>query len=290
MSQRPGVWHSVQHTSMVTALIWANVIIFVLQIMVPDNLLGQALQGQGHGADVTTFLSLNAQGIRHFEIWRLGTYMFAHGGFMHIFMNMWGLYLFGRLLEDRIGSASFLNLYFISGLIGGGTWLFFNWDNPYGSVIGASGAVFGVMMAAAMLFPNQMIMLLIPPVPMKLKTFVAVYAGLEVFLEFTRLGGGSVAHLAHLGGMLGGFLYMRKAYPTLRLPWFGWRLKLHPRPPRVPPRIVPPTPADGPDTTSPQFRHEVDRILDKIGRDGLASLTPEERRTLERARERLRQR
>jgi membrane associated rhomboid family serine protease len=267
--------------SIVTSLIWANVIVFALQMFV-------------HG--FTGMLALGPEALRQFQLWRLGTYMFAHGGFGHIFANMWGLYLFGRPLEARLGGTRFLHLYLTSGLIGGLVWLFFNWSNPYAWVIGASGAMFGVMMAAAMMFPNERILLLIPPIPMRLKTFVAIYAGIEILMELGQATGtfnDRIAHLAHLGGLLGGFLYMRRAFPGMREWGVGAFLRRLRR--GRPKRVIFPggtsrDPAAGDDLDDTAFRQEVDRILDKIGREGLASLTFGERRVMERARERLRQR
>ena len=139
------------------------------------------------------------------EVWRLVTYMFVHGSFVHLLFNMWGLYLFGRLLEGELGSWRFLILYFVSGIIGALLWSVFNF-NRNAILIGASGAIFGVVVATAMAFPDMRIMLLIPPIPMKLKTFCWVYIIIEVLEALFSTS--SVAHLAHLGGALGGFLFI----------------------------------------------------------------------------------
>lgn len=267
--------------SMVTAILFATVGTFLLQV----------IWSRADGSDpVTDFLCLHAESVRHGQVWRLLTYALVHGGFWHIFVNMWGLFLFGRLLEQRLGRGRFLALYVVSGLIGAGTWLLLNWNSPV-PVVGASGSLFGVMMAAAMLFPDVRVMLLIPPVPLKLKTFVAVYAVAEVFLElggsFARLHD-NVAHIAHLGGLLGGFLFMQHHLPRYNLSRLFSRIpnpfrrtwKLHPKPSPGAPGS-----AAGGDTM-----HDVDSVLDKIGREGINSLTEAERSVLERARERLRQR
>ena len=95
---------------------------------------------------------------------------------MHLLLNMWGLYLFGNHVYNRLGSKRFLTLYFLSGVSGSFLWLLFNWGTQ-DYVIGASGAVFGVMMAATMLSPDMRIMLLFPPIAMKLRTLVVVFAG-----------------------------------------------------------------------------------------------------------------
>jgi membrane associated rhomboid family serine protease len=258
--------------SVLMPLIIANAAVFLLQ-----NSTGMAF---------TNILILRSRDLMRFEFWRLGTHMFAHGSFGHILMNMWGLYIFGKPVEERIGGHRFLYLYFISGLVGGGTWLLFNWHNPYG-VIGASGAVFGVLMAAALMFPNRMYMMLFPPIPMRLKTLAAVFAGIEV-LSLLSMQGGNIAHLAHLGGMLGGYGYIRwlfgaswhnqgshwKPLSQLRGWWRRRRFR----------RVKPERDNDDHGPVSP---NEVDRILDKIGEKGLSSLTRKERETLEKARRRM---
>jgi len=241
------------------------------------------------GDRLTAFLWLRSHELMGGQFWRLGTHMFVHGGFGHIFMNMWGLYIFGKPLEGRIGGTRFLHMYLLSGLIGGATWLMFNWGSP-SPVVGASGGVFGVLVAAAIMFPNRVYMMLFPPIPMRLKTLAVVFGAVEVIRAVTA-GGGNIAHLAHLGGMVGGYAYMRWLY---RASWrrTGTRLSgktswfqniwdnLRPRAPRG--GQEPPGPE--PDNAT---MAEVDRILDKIGERGISSLTAAERKTLEQARQRL---
>ena len=152
-------------------------------------------------------VALSSYGIKSFKLWQFVSYQFLHGSLTHLFFNMWGLYLFGTHVWRRMGTQRFLTLYFLSGISGGVLWIFFNWNSPV-PVIGASGAVFGVMMAAALYFPDMRIMLLIPPIPMKLRTFVLVYGAIEIFSELSTLQSG-IAHLAHLGGFLAAYLYIR---------------------------------------------------------------------------------
>ena len=144
--------------SVIKYLIVANAVVFLLT----------SLDNTGR---LTEALGLSFAGITDFQLWRLVTYMFVHGGLTHIFFNMWGLYLFGMPVEQRLGPERFLRLYFLSGIVGSGLWLLANWGTN-GLLIGASGGVFGVMMAAAMSFPNMQIVLLFPPIPMRLRTFV----------------------------------------------------------------------------------------------------------------------
>ncbi len=271
-------------SSIVLPLIIANVVVFLF-----------TMADAGRRPGLIDVLALTSYGVRHYQVWRLGTYMFVHGGFGHIFWNMWGLFLFGRLVESRIGPRRFLQLYFTSGIIGGVVWLLCNWNSPI-PVVGASGGVFGVMMAAAMMFPNHMIMLLLPPIPMRLKTFVAVYAGIQVVMSIStaQRQGGGIAYIAHLGGLLGAFVYMRWLLGR-RAPhgartgireWWRRRRTAARRRHFEDAADGPNSPDDDRDDTPLSI--EVDRILDKIGREGLSSLTPAEKRTLDRARERLR--
>ena len=151
--------------------------------------------------------ALSSYGIKSFKLWQIVSYQFLHGSLMHLFFNMWGLYLFGSHVLRRMGTQRFLTLYFLSGISGGILWMLFNWNSRI-PVIGASGAVFGVMMAAALYFPEMRIMLLIPPIPMKLRTFVLVYGAIEIFSELSTQQSG-IAHLAHLGGFLAAYFYIR---------------------------------------------------------------------------------
>ncbi len=269
------------HGSMVRVLIWSNVFVFILT-------------GFGRGRSGMELLLLHPDPIRQFEVWRLGTYLFAHANLPHLLFNMWGLFIFGKPLEQRLGSGRFMNLYMTSGIIGGLVWLAANWSGGL-PVVGASGAVFGVMMATAMLYPNQRIMLLFPPVTLKLKTFVAIFGGLEVWLALNE-GGGRVAHIAHLGGIAGGFLYMRQ----LMGPAAGrggarrgvlskWRQFMAARRRSRFDIVDSGSPDNGDRADDVSLSAEVDRILDKIAATGgEQSLTAKERKTLKDAAERLR--
>ena len=231
---------------------------------------------------VTSNLALNALDIRNLQIWRLVTYMFVHGGFWHLAINMWGLYLFGSMLERRMGSGNFLKLYFISGIIGALLWLAFNWSSPI-PCVGASGALFGVMVAAAMMYPNAMIMLLIPPIPLKLKTFVIIYALIESFSSITGTQG-QVAHLVHLGGLVGGYFYMRFAYPKETYDIFKF-LKQHSR--NSSNAANSKAASKGWKFVNPSANN-LDSILDKISQSGINSLTEKELDILRKAREKMR--
>ncbi|WP_297449571.1 rhomboid family intramembrane serine protease [uncultured Alistipes sp.] len=177
--------------------------------------------------------------VRHLGLWfwesgrfglhQLVTHMFLHGSLTHLFMNMFALWMFGRTLEYELGSRRFLSYYMVTGVGAallqlGVTWIevhslaegvMAGTTNPFllqqridTVTIGASGAVFGVLLAFGMMHPNAMIMLLIPPVPIKAKYFVIGYGVLELALGVSGAQSG-VAHFAHVGGMLWGFFLLR---------------------------------------------------------------------------------
>jgi len=199
-------------------------------------------------------------------------------------MNMWGVYIFGQAVEAKIGKWKFLALYFTSGIVGSIIWILTNWGSSQGC-IGASGAVFGISVAAMMLFPDVRVMLIFPPIPMKLKTFVIVYIMAEIFMELSGAAY-QIAHIVHLGGALGGFLFMR--YACARdvvwdiIPRLGGGKY---RDPYAPPSGWGFTGGSGDEPRISQ--RELDRILDKISIEGINSLTEEELDTLRKAREQM---
>lgn len=143
-----------------------------------------------------------------FAPWQLLTYGFLHGGFMHLAFNMFGLWMFGRVVEQVWGQQRFL-LYYLVCVVGAGitqlaTVSLFNPDQFY-PTIGASGGVFGILLAFGLMFPNARVMLLIPPIPMTAKWLVIGFGALQLFFGVTGTMSG-VAHFAHLGGMVFGFL------------------------------------------------------------------------------------
>jgi membrane associated rhomboid family serine protease len=145
-----------------------------------------------------------------FQLWQLVTYSFLHANITHIFFNMFALYMFGSDIERLFGSRFFAAYYFVSVLAAAICHLLVtSWlgATPYPTV-GASGGVYGLLLAYGMYFPNRQLMLLIPPIPMRARTFVVVFALLELVLGVTGTAAG-VAHFAHLGGMLGGYLMIR---------------------------------------------------------------------------------
>lgn len=152
-----------------------------------------------------------------FRPWQIVTYMFMHGGWMHIFFNMYALVMFGGLLERVIGERKYLLFYFLCGF--GAAGLHFGIaalaQNAFmmnAPTLGASGAVYGLLIAYGLLFPDSKLTLIFPPVTLSAKWWVAIWAGIELLTGVTGTASG-VAHFAHLGGMLVGLiliLYWKK--------------------------------------------------------------------------------
>lgn len=148
-----------------------------------------------------------------FQLWQLLTYGWLHGSGAHIFFNLFAVWMFGKTIEMVWGSWRFLT-YFLVCVVGAGlvqlvvtTQMAASTGQVVGT-IGASGGVFGILLAFAVLFPNQKILLLIPPIPIKAKFFVIGYGAIELYLGITQTNSG-VAHFAHLGGMVFGFILIR---------------------------------------------------------------------------------
>ena len=151
-----------------------------------------------------TYLILYPMSSGLFYPWQLVSYMFLHGGFGHLFFNLFALWMFGQQIEHVWGTRRFVSYYLLSGVGAAFVHLLVS-GSP---VIGASGGAFGILLAYGMMFPNRRILLLIPPVPILAKFFVAGYGALELLNGLSASYSG-VAHFAHLGGMLAGFLLIR---------------------------------------------------------------------------------
>lgn len=202
------------------------------------------------GINLNTYLALHLPLSEHFNPAQLGTYMFMHGGMMHLFFNMFAVFMFGRILETYWGPKKFFTYYVITGIGAGLIHLgagyieyysllpqlseqqlqivlsqgaeamnnFQNFTDPVmgkfnmilnGPTVGASGAVFGILLAFGMLFPNTELMLLFPPIPLKAKYFVIIYGVVELFMGVANFSFDNVAHWAHLGGMVFGFILLK---------------------------------------------------------------------------------
>ena len=150
----------------------------------------------------------------YFHIYQLVTFMFTQVTIGHLFFNMFAVFMFGRILESYWGAKRFLVYYMICGIGSGLVQLLVcHLTGSFQPTIGASGAVFGILLAFGMIFPNAPLMLMFIPIPIKAKYFVILYGIAELFLGFADFGWDNIAHFAHLGGMLFGIimiLYWRK--------------------------------------------------------------------------------
>jgi membrane associated rhomboid family serine protease len=176
------------------AIIGVNVVVYLLQLATGNSGFAPlALWPIGGG----------------FAPWQLVTYGFLHGGMTHIFFNMFAIFMFGSALEQFFGTRYYVTLYFVSVVVAGVAQLAVNavLGSPY-PTLGASGGVYGLLLAFGMYFPHQRIMLLFPPIAMPAWVAVTAYAVLELFLGVTGTQQG-VAHFAHLGGLLGAFVMLQ---------------------------------------------------------------------------------
>ena len=197
-------------------LIIANFVVFIATMLYDKNMLYENFSMFN-----VDYRCLGETGMTLFEPWQPLTYMFMHGGFSHLFFNMFSLWMFGRALELDMGWKRFLIYYIVCGVgaaifqmgiaqidlshleVGSDEWLIYM-ETP---TVGASGAVFGLLLAFGMLHPNAIISLIFPPISMKAKWFVVIYGALELFLGVSEMVPG-VAHFAHLGGMFWGWLLL----------------------------------------------------------------------------------
>ena len=184
------------------ALVVANVVGYLIQSVAPDAVVALfALWPLGSGAATSGQVS--------FEPWQLVTYAFMHGSLLHLGFNMLALYMFGGAIERVFGERRYLAYYFVCIVSAAITQLIV--AGISGSIyptVGASGGVFGLLLAFAIYFPHNRVMLLFPPIPMPARVFVLLYAAVELYLGVTGTQEG-VAHFAHLGGMAGGYAMLR---------------------------------------------------------------------------------
>ena len=204
---RPPFWQSIP--TVTRNLLLINIVVFVATF-IDDTLL--------HDDYMYRMFALFYPASPFFRIWQPLTHMFMHGGFWHLFFNMYTLLMFGAPVERAIGERKFLIFYFICGfgamaLHWGVQWCQLHMAAGMAAdilsipTVGASGAIYGVLIAFAMLYPDATLVLLFPPIPLKAKWWVLIFAGIEVVTGITCTMDG-IAHFAHLGGMLIGFLLM----------------------------------------------------------------------------------
>jgi membrane associated rhomboid family serine protease len=173
-------------------------IILINVLMLVLTYLNDPLMSKWFALNPITFL---------WKPWQLVTYMFMHGGLGHLFFNMYTLFIFGSVLENVWGTKKFLTFYFVTGI--GAALVNIGVQYLTGSfalTVGASGAIYGILMGYAMLYPDSMLTLIFPPVSMKAKWFVLIFAGIELLLGISNNPADNVAHFAHLGGLIFAFL------------------------------------------------------------------------------------
>jgi len=255
-------------TPWVRRLIVANLVVFLLQVTLfvsPDF--------------VRTFGFTPLAAFR--QPWTFFTYMFLHGNFLHLAFNLLALFVFGPQVEERMGGGPFLRYYLLCGLGGAALSFLLMQLRPVTLVVGASAAVYGVLLAFAWAWPDQPINVFLLPAPIAAKWLVTFIVAISLVLALLPTSDG-VAHLAHLGGFATGFLYLKAA---------DWRLGRAERTlrRRSEPSVLvhPGRAARASDAPKPPRRSErdpahaeVDRVLDKISARGIDSLTPAERRFL----------
>ncbi len=195
--ERPNFWNSLPVVT--RNIIAINVLMFIATLVNQNFMIGN--------------FAMFYPASPYFRMWQPLTHMFMHGGFWHIFFNMYTFFFFGTMLERTLGSKKFLWFYFITGFGAVALHMLVQWLQVRAGVnvaaiyqtpvLGASGAVYGVLIGYAMLFPNDRMTLLFPPVTLKAKWMMLIFAGIELVTGAVGTADG-VAHFAHLGGMLFG--------------------------------------------------------------------------------------
>lgn len=260
---------SPRHAPCTTVLLVGTVVVYVLQAVL-----------QMAGVDILTpLMGLSVGGLMQGHFWLLFTYLFLHGGPIHLIFNMFMLYMLGSEVERSLGRLHFLILYFLSGILGGLGWALLMW--PYeGLCVGASGAIFGLLGAFAALYPQRevtMLLFLIFPLTMRAWVLATALAVVQLLMMMAPATGG-IAYSAHLAGGLAGVVYVLVLFRRdVVSDWWaasqqGVRRRQQAK-------------AQAADQA---LRAGVDRLLDKVAHQGLHSLTPAERAELERASTKLR--
>jgi membrane associated rhomboid family serine protease len=249
-------------TKAVKYLLLANVGIFFLEFL--------------WGSELISVFGLTPALVKKGFIWQTFTYMFLHGGFFHLLFNMFALWMFGCEIERSWGSKGFLKYYFITG-VGAGFFTFFLSFNSNVPTIGASGAIFGILVAFAMMFPDRPIYLYFL-FPIKAKYLVIFFVVIEFLASFRHTSDG-IGHFAHLGGIVIGYVYMKSDWRLssfFRLSrYLGYLRDLRYRR-RM--KVI-----NKQREREQKLLERVDQILDKINQIGFDNLTKEEKKTLEEA-------
>jgi rhomboid family protein len=268
---------SMRRVSVNKWLIIVNVAVFVL-----GGFMTRSIAFQGQMVDPLFYYGhFSTNELFHLKVWRLVTFQFLHANLTHIFFNMFGLWIFGSMVEETLGSKKYLAFYLVCGIFGGLMYLLLNlmgvWQIPLPGalairmdtpLIGASAGVFGVIVACAYIAPNSIVQLLFPPIPMRLKWMAYGYVGLALFNLLTN-GSNAGGDAAHIGGAIAGYFFIRNHH--LLTDFFDVTKDSR--------KTASTVRGGGPRFTSPS-EAEIDRILAKVSSRGLASLSESEKRTL----------
>ena len=263
--QRPRI-NAPRRTSAVMMLIIVNVVMFVLSVFLRKAGWDPVHQGLGLVPNDV---------VERFMVWEIVTSMFLHADLFHILMNMLILFMFGSGVEQRLGRGPFFRLYFGAGILAGLAYIVFGlFDAPFRPAVGASGGVMGLLVYFTMVNPNARVLFMMF-IPMRMIWATTIILGIDLYyFIFADSGATGIAHTAHLGGALFGFLYYRYAH-VIDLFFLKLELKGKRRG------------SARPDRERERLRAEVDRLLDKVSTGGLDALSPKEKKALQAASERL---
>ncbi|MFH1069760.1 MAG: rhomboid family intramembrane serine protease [Candidatus Glassbacteria bacterium] len=256
---------------------FTTVVKYVILISVGSFLAGTLFELAGSSFWIRAFGLTPYIVKKYFALWQFVTYMFVHGGLWHVLFNMFALWMFGSELESSWGSREFAVYFLVTGGCAGLLYFIFASGlplplvsgSPFQVLIGSSGAIFGLLAAYGICFPDRQILFMLL-FPIKARYFVLLLAAIEFYLAWQP---SSVSNFTHLSGMLIGWIYLKKDWNFSNLPE---RLADRRRRKRI--RLV-----EDRDEETRLEKNEVDRILDKILKEGLQSLTRRERKILDRA-------
>jgi membrane associated rhomboid family serine protease len=267
-------------TKTIMVLIIANVSVFIIQLLfstinsqwgtsivnvLPEGNVGEDVVHQirlGVDSFTSLFYLYPPFAIGKLWLWQFITYMFLHSIYdpWHIVINMLALWMFGSEVERAMGTKKFLTMYFTAGVFAGIFCCIFTPNNP---ILGASGAIFAIEIAFAMFFPNTTVIFFI--FPMKAKYLIMIFVGITIF-NCLMPAGGNVAHFAHLGGLLYGFLFVRYE-PKFSNLLISWQIQQQEKEYKK----------------EEELKRKVDQLLDKVNREGMKNLTRKERAFLRNA-------
>lgn len=246
-------------TDAIKVIIWTNIIIFLLKIISQEP-------STPFFNPVVDLFGLSSNNVWP-RVWQPFTYLFIHKDLLHVFFNMFVLWMFGSELESIWGRKSFLQYYFLTGIGSGLVWLLLNFSNANYVLAGASGAVYGVLLAFGMMFPNRTVYLYFL-LPIKVKYLVMILVATEFFLSMNSTS--DISHITHLSAVLIGYIYLRSYWRWKDIKFsirkyfteINFTIKNKNEIKRV------------------KLQQEIDHILDKINKVGYDALSKEEKSTL----------